>query len=60
MQNANSARRVTAMFNLGETMSDNSMISIYPFDDEYYTFAEVPVMHRIDPKDLETTGKVEG
>lgn len=34
------------------------MISVYPFGDEYYTFAEAPVMHRIDPKTLETTGRV--
>lgn len=34
------------------------MISVYPFDDEYYTFAEAPVIHRIDPKTLETTGRV--
>lgn len=34
------------------------MISVYPFGDEYYTFAETAVIHRIDPKTLETTGKV--
>ena len=34
------------------------MISVYPFGDEYYTFAETTVIHRIDPKTLETTGKV--
>ena len=46
------------MFNPNKTLSDNSMISIYPFGDEYYTFTEAPVMHRIDPKNLETMGRV--
>lgn len=48
------------MFNPGEKLSDNSMISVYPFGDEYYTFTEAPVMHRIDAKSLETTGRVSG
>lgn len=39
-------------------MADNSMISVYPFGDEYYTFTECPVIHRIDPKSLETLDKV--
>jgi len=26
--------------------TDNSMISIYPFGDQYYTFTETPFMHR--------------
>ncbi|EZA49146.1 hypothetical protein DMN91_005250 [Ooceraea biroi] len=50
--------RVATLFNPGAKMSDNSMISIYPFGDEYYTFTEAPVMHRIDPKTLETTGRI--
>lgn len=41
-----------------ENDSDNSMISVYPFSDEYYTFTESAMIHRIDPKTLETTGKV--
>lgn len=49
--------RVAAVFN-PENDSDNSMISVYPFCDEYYTFTESAVIHRIDPKTLETTGKV--
>ncbi|XP_067214323.1 carotenoid isomerooxygenase [Linepithema humile] len=51
-------RRVAAVFNPDESMSDNSMITVYPFGDEYYTFAEAPVMHRIDPKTLETMGRI--
>ncbi|XP_008211130.1 carotenoid isomerooxygenase isoform X1 [Nasonia vitripennis] len=50
--------RVSAAFNPAENMSDNSMISVYPFGDEYYTFTESPVIHRIDPKSLETLRKV--
>ncbi|KAK9307101.1 hypothetical protein QLX08_002434 [Tetragonisca angustula] len=50
-------QRVAALFK-PEDDSDNSMISVYPFGDEYYTFAETTVIHRIDPKTLETTGKV--
>lgn len=39
-------------------MSDNSLISVYPLGDEFYTFAETPVIHRINPETLETMGKV--
>ncbi|XP_030562908.1 carotenoid isomerooxygenase [Drosophila novamexicana] len=38
--------------------TDNSMISIYPFGDEYYTFAETPFMHRINPCTLATEGRI--
>lgn len=27
-------------------MSDNAMISVYPFGDEIYAFTEAPVIHR--------------
>jgi carotenoid isomerooxygenase len=30
------------------------MISIYPFNDEYFAFAETPTIHKIDPITLET------
>ncbi|XP_071651429.1 carotenoid isomerooxygenase isoform X2 [Temnothorax longispinosus] len=50
--------RVATVFNPNKTLSDNSMISVYPFGDEYYTFTEAPVMHRIDPKNLETINRV--
>ncbi|KOC68687.1 Beta,beta-carotene 9',10'-oxygenase [Habropoda laboriosa] len=50
-------QRVAAVFKPGDH-SDNSMISVYPFCDEYYTFAESAVIHRIDPETLETKGKV--
>ncbi|KAG7210341.1 hypothetical protein KM043_011879 [Ampulex compressa] len=51
-------QKFTAAFTPFEGMSDNSMISVYPFGDEYYTFTEAPMIHRIDPKTLETVGKV--
>lgn len=51
-------QRVATTFNPAENSSDNSMISVYPIGDEYYTFTEVPVIHRIDPETLETIGKV--
>ncbi|KAH8406990.1 hypothetical protein KR222_003339 [Zaprionus bogoriensis] len=38
--------------------TDNSMISIYPFGDQYYTFTETPFMHRINPVTLATEGRV--
>ncbi|EDV90679.1 carotenoid isomerooxygenase [Drosophila grimshawi] len=38
--------------------SDNSMISIYPFGDQYYTFTETPFMHRINPCTLATEGRI--
>ncbi|KAJ8679360.1 hypothetical protein QAD02_015147 [Eretmocerus hayati] len=52
-------QRVSTLFTATELMSDNSMISIYPIGDEYYTFTESPIIHRIDPKTLETLSKVD-
>ncbi|XP_049868031.1 carotenoid isomerooxygenase-like [Pectinophora gossypiella] len=46
--------RVAALFKPGESMSDNAMISVYPFGDEIYAFTEGPVIHRIDPTTLDT------
>lgn len=34
------------------------MISIYPFNDEFFAFTESPVIHRIDPETLDTMEKV--
>ncbi|XP_066594753.1 carotenoid isomerooxygenase isoform X2 [Prorops nasuta] len=51
-------QRITAIFKMKENMSDNSNITIYPFGDEFYTFTETPVIHRIDPVSLETKNKV--
>ncbi|XP_046737498.1 LOW QUALITY PROTEIN: carotenoid isomerooxygenase [Diprion similis] len=51
-------QRVAAVFKAQETMTDNSMISVYPFGDEFYTFTEAPFIHRIDPETLETKSKL--
>ncbi|CAG4972196.1 unnamed protein product [Parnassius apollo] len=48
--------RVASIFKPSE-MSDNTMISLYPFGDEIYTFTEGPFIHRIDPKTLDTLGR---
>ncbi|XP_068632686.1 carotenoid isomerooxygenase [Battus philenor] len=45
--------RVASIFKPPE-LSDNTMISVYPFGDEMYTFTEGPFIHRIDPKTLDT------
>ncbi|XP_014359421.2 carotenoid isomerooxygenase [Papilio machaon] len=45
--------RVASIFKPSE-LSDNTMISLYPFGDEIYSFTEGPFIHRIDPKTLDT------
>ncbi|BES91845.1 neither inactivation nor afterpotential B [Nesidiocoris tenuis] len=37
-----------------EEMSDNCMISIYPFGDQIFAMGETPVMYRIDPNNVDT------
>lgn len=34
------------------------MISIYPFNDEFFAFTESPVIHKIDPESLDTMDKI--
>ncbi|KAJ8721669.1 hypothetical protein PYW07_002444 [Mythimna separata] len=46
--------RVAAIFNPAEHMSDNAMISVYPFGDEVYAFTEGPIIHRVDTVTLDT------
>lgn len=46
------------MFKPGEGTSDNAMISIYPFGDEYFAFTESPVIHRVNAETLSTEGKL--
>ncbi|KAL4715571.1 hypothetical protein ACJJTC_009197 [Scirpophaga incertulas] len=46
--------RLAAVFRPGEALSDNAMISLYPFGDEMYAFTEGPIVHRIDPVTLDT------
>ncbi|XP_023308036.2 carotenoid isomerooxygenase isoform X2 [Lucilia cuprina] len=49
--------KVSAIFR-PDSGSDNCMISIYPFGDEFYTFTESPVIHRINPRTLATEGRL--
>ncbi|XP_032514961.2 carotenoid isomerooxygenase-like [Danaus plexippus] len=46
--------RFATLFSPGEALSDNAMISVYPFGDEMYAFTEGPVIHRINPVTLDT------
>lgn len=50
--------KVSVIFKPGESNSDNAMISIYPFGDELYAFAEAPVMFKINPETLATERRV--
>ncbi|KAF7283906.1 hypothetical protein GWI33_022737 [Rhynchophorus ferrugineus] len=52
-------RKVATLFDLKANMSDNAMISLYPFGDEIYAFNEIPFIHRIEPKTLETLNRVD-
>ncbi|CAH1128203.1 unnamed protein product [Ceutorhynchus assimilis] len=52
-------QKVATMFNLKSDMSDNAMISVYPFGDEIYAFNEIPFIHKIDSKTLETLERVD-
>ncbi|XP_013142857.1 PREDICTED: carotenoid isomerooxygenase-like [Papilio polytes] len=46
--------RFSAFFKPLEKLSDNTVVSVYPIGDEIYTFTESPIIHRIDPKTLDT------
>lgn len=46
--------KVSTIFKPGESNSDNAMISIYPFGDEFFAFTESPVMFKINPETLAT------
>ncbi|CAG9578201.1 unnamed protein product [Danaus chrysippus] len=46
--------RFATLFSPGDALSDNAMISVYPFGDEMYAFTEGPVIHRINPVTLDT------
>lgn len=51
--------RVASLFKPADSNSDNAMISIYPFNDEYFAFTESPVIHKIDPITLDTLERVD-
>ncbi|XP_053683586.1 carotenoid isomerooxygenase [Sabethes cyaneus] len=51
--------RIASLFRKpGENNSDNAMISIYPFGDEYFAFTESPIIHKINPETLNTESKL--
>lgn len=51
--------RIAILFKPTEANSDNAMISIYPFNDEYFAMTEAPVIHRFNPETLETIERVD-
>ncbi|KAF0311759.1 Carotenoid isomerooxygenase [Amphibalanus amphitrite] len=51
-------QRVSSMFSTEEMMTDNAMISIYPYGDELYALTETPYLFRVDPETLETKQRV--
>ncbi|KAK9729173.1 Retinal pigment epithelial membrane protein [Popillia japonica] len=50
--------RISSLFTTNENMSDNAMITVYPFGDELYAFPETPVIHKVNKCTLATEGKV--
>lgn len=49
---------MSSLFYPVDSNSDNAMISIYPFNDEYFAFAESPVIHKIDVESLDTIERI--
>ncbi|KAL1493902.1 hypothetical protein ABEB36_009584 [Hypothenemus hampei] len=47
------------MFSFKSEMSDNAMISVYPYGDEVYAFGESPFIHKIDLETLKTMDRVD-
>lgn len=50
--------RVSSMFSTEELMTDNAMVSIYPYGDQLYALTETPYLFRINPETLETENRV--
>ncbi|GAB0096141.1 Carotenoid isomerooxygenase [Sergentomyia squamirostris] len=50
--------RFSSIFHPGEMGSDNAMITVYPFGDDMFAFAETPVMFRFDTDTLATLERV--
>ncbi|KAK5649039.1 hypothetical protein RI129_003931 [Pyrocoelia pectoralis] len=50
--------RISSVFSLNKNLPDNTAISVYPFGDQVYAFAETGVIYRIDDNTLETKNKV--
>lgn len=47
------------LFRPSEANSDNAMISVYPFNDEFFAFTESPVIHKFDSESLETLERID-
>ncbi|XP_044262087.1 carotenoid isomerooxygenase [Tribolium madens] len=53
-------QRVASIFSPNsDDISDNSMISVYPFGDEMFAFGEIPIIHKIDQGTLETKDRID-
>ncbi|ENN81377.1 hypothetical protein YQE_02194, partial [Dendroctonus ponderosae] len=52
-------QRISTMFSLNASASDNSLVSIYPFGDQVYACGEMPFIHKIDLQSLETLDRVD-
>lgn len=48
--------RISSVFS--PDLSDNCMISVYPFGDELFALTEFPTMIRVDPATLNTENSV--
>lgn len=51
--------RISTMFSLNSSASDNSLVSIYPFGDQVYACGEMPFIHKIDLQSLETLDRLD-
>ena len=50
--------RVSTLFKASDEVSDNALVSIYPFNDEYFALTDTPVIHKIDPEALDTLERI--
>lgn len=50
--------RISSKFQPSES-SDNANISLYPFGDELYAFSESRILHKVNPEDLSTDGRIQ-
>lgn len=51
-------KRLSSIFN-SSSFSDNALISIHPFNGEFYALTEFPIIYKFDQETLETSGKVD-
>ncbi|XP_055694776.1 carotenoid isomerooxygenase-like [Lutzomyia longipalpis] len=50
--------KMASVFNLGESSSDNAVVSIYPLGDELFAFGECPAIFSIDPESLKAKERI--